>query len=114
MEHIAAILLIVGCSSDLTQCRELPAPTPLFETAEACAQTRPFAVDELAGRKPRVFGTCVAVDPALEEEPAEIVWAVTPDGRLDASVEPMAPETDPGVAVASLEPRPEKDYLGRN
>src|SRR5690606_10443221 len=73
MEHIAAILLIVGCSSDLTQCRELPAPTPLFETTEECAQTQPFALDDLAGRRPRVFGTCVAVDPALEEADAEIV-----------------------------------------
>lgn len=112
MEHIAAILLIVGCSNDLTQCRELPAPVPVFETAEECAQTRPFALDELAGRKPRVLGTCVAVDPALEELDAEIVWSITPDGHLDASVEPFAPET--GVAVASLEPGPEKDYLGRN
>jgi hypothetical protein len=114
MEHIAAILLIVGCSSDLSQCRELPAPTPLFETAEACAQTQPFALDDFAGRKPRVFGTCVAVDPALEEADAEIVWSITPDGRLDASVETDTPEPGSGVAVASLEPRPEKDYLRRN
>ena len=30
MEHIAALLLIVGCSGDLKECSELPAPTSDF------------------------------------------------------------------------------------
>ena len=34
MEHIAAILLLVGCSGDLKQCDELPAPTAIYETEE--------------------------------------------------------------------------------
>jgi len=95
MEHVAAILLIVGCSPDLAECRELPAPTPIFETAQDCASEKPFALEDLVGKAPRVFGTCVAVDPAQEEEDGEIVWNVTPDGRLRASVE------KPAVMVAA-------------
>ena len=86
MEHIAAVLFIVGCSPDLAQCRELPAPTPIFETAQDCTSERPFALEDLAGRAPRVLATCIAVDPALEEEDGEIVWSVTPAGRLNAAI----------------------------
>ena len=39
MEHIAAILLMVGCSSDLRQCEELPAPTAIYETDQDAALT---------------------------------------------------------------------------
>jgi hypothetical protein len=111
MEHIAALLLIVGCSGDLSQCRQMPAPVTVFETAEECADARPFALDDLAGRMPRIFGECLPVDPALEEEYAGIVWDVTPDGALHASVE-IADET-PALLMAASEIRPEKDYLSQ-
>ena len=41
MEHIAALILIIGCSDDLTQCRELPAPTPIYETKQDCDAALP-------------------------------------------------------------------------
>jgi hypothetical protein len=106
MEHIAALLLIVGCSGDLTQCRELPAPVTVFETAEDCAAERVPALRELSGQAQRVFGTCIEVDPALEEDYAQIVWSVSPDGLLEASA-----ETDAVVAANGI--RPEKDYLSQ-
>ncbi len=112
MEHIAALLLIIGCSSDLSQCRELPAPVTVFETAEECADTRPFALEDMAGKTPRIFGKCLPVDPALEEEYGEIAWNVTPDGRLEASVETSDPQSAPDIVVA-WESRPEKDYLSQ-
>jgi len=95
MEHIAAVLFIVGCSPDLAQCRELPAPTPIFETAQECASERPFALEDLAARAPRVLATCIALDPADEEEDGEIDWTITPDGRLAASFE------KPSVMIAA-------------
>jgi len=98
MEHIAAVLLIIGCSPDLGECRELPAPVPLFETYEECDAALPAAFDTRKGDSPRVFARCVCVDPAMEEEDAELVWDITPGGMLVAEVELYDPN---GVVVAS-------------
>lgn len=87
MEHIAALLLIVGCSGDLQECRELPAPVPLYETAEECDAVLPAAIREFSGRQPKVFAQCIHVDPAMEEEDAVLTWDIRPDGKLEASVE---------------------------
>lgn len=95
MEHIAAILLVVGCSGDLQECSELPAPVPLYETAEECSADVAATRRVLDGWAERVIARCVDVDPALAEEDAELVWDVTPDGVLHASVEV------PGYLVAS-------------
>ena len=84
MEHIAALLLIVGCSGD--QCRELPAPVPVFETLEECEIELQPALAAWAAQHPRVFAKCVEVDPAMEEEDAELVWDIAPDGTLEASI----------------------------
>lgn len=98
MEHVAALLMLVGCSTDLTECRELPAPAAVFETMEECDERLIDALAGAAGAYPRVFANCAAVDPALEEMDAEIVWDVTAAEGLVASVEPIG---DPGILVAS-------------
>lgn len=87
MEHIAAVLLLVACSNNLSDCREIPAPVPLYESIEDCGAELPFALSDLSGRAPRVLGTCVYVDPALEEEDAELVWDIKPGGTLFARIE---------------------------
>jgi hypothetical protein len=113
MEHVAAILLIIGCSNNLQNCHELPAPVTVFETAQECAGQRPFTLDDMAGQQPRIFGKCLPVDPALEEEDGNIVWDVTPDGRLEASVEQPGGVDDGNLVVAAADLRPERDYLGQ-
>jgi hypothetical protein len=107
MEHIAALLLVIGCSNNLTECRELPVPVSVFETAADCTAERPFALGDLQGRAQRIVAKCLAVDPALEDDYDEIVWKMRPDGTLDASVEIS------NLVVASNNSRPEKDYLGQ-
>jgi hypothetical protein len=87
MEHIAALLLIIGCSNDLSQCRELPAPVTVFETVGECAAERPIALGKLRQTEPRIFSRCLPVDPALEDDYNEIVWNVRADGTFEASVE---------------------------
>ncbi len=87
MEHIAAVLLIVGCSNSLQECRELPAPVPLYEAAEDCQRESGAMIRAYDGKFAKIFGTCVVVDPALEEEDAELVWDITPAGKLEASIE---------------------------
>ncbi|RUU52258.1 hypothetical protein [Mesorhizobium sp. M2C.T.Ca.TU.002.02.1.1] len=105
MEHIAALLFVVGCSSTMTDCRELQVPVSVFESAEACVAERPFALGDLRGQAPHIIGKCLAVDPALEDDYDRIVWNVRSDGTLVASLEVS------GMLVASNSERPEKDYL---
>ncbi len=90
MEHIAALLLIIGCSQDMKVCEELPAPVPVYETATECDSDLQAALRQLDRSRPRVMGVCVYVDPAMEEQDAELVWDVTAEGKLIASVEPVA------------------------
>lgn len=87
MEHIAALLLIVGCSGDLKQCSELPAPTSIYETFEECQTDLKPSLDAFKGSHPRIAGQCVYVDPAMEEEDAQLVWDIRPDGTLEAVIE---------------------------
>jgi hypothetical protein len=103
MEHIAAILLLVGCSGDLKQCEELPAPTAIYETMEECdAQLSP-ALSAIRGTRDKTFGQCVYVDPAFEEEDAELVWDIDAAGRLNAYV------GTPHIVVASIRSNPRED-----
>jgi hypothetical protein len=86
MEHIAALLLIIGCSNDLSQCHELPAPVPVYEAAEDCDSELPASLGAFTGQYDQIFARCVPVDPALEEEDAELTWDILPDGTLVASI----------------------------
>ena len=110
MEHIAAFLLIVGCSPDLAQCRELPTPTAIYEALEDCEAERPAVAAEHEGAAPRMFAQCFEVDPLLTETDAEIVWDVTPDGKLTASVEPYA---ESEVLVASNHGGKDRETVAR-
>jgi hypothetical protein len=105
MEHIAALLLIVGCSGDLKQCTEMPAPVTIFETAEECQGVLPMALRDAKGKHTRTFATCVPVDPAMEEEDAELTWDVLPSGKLVAEI------GAPNVVVASNPARTDKNSV---
>ncbi len=105
MEHIAALLLVIGCSQDLQQCQELPAPVPLYETVEKCEGEVAPTLSVLKNQSPKVLVQCVTVDPALAEEDAVLTWDVLPDGTLYASLDA------PDVMVASTPDRREKDSL---
>ena len=108
MEHIAALLLIIGCSDNLAQCNELPAPVPIFETGEECQAELPVAFRQAEGLKPRVFAKCVSVDPAMEEEDAELTWDVLPNGTLVASIEAA------NVMVATNSQRTDPEFRSQN
>ncbi|BCG92516.1 hypothetical protein [Mesorhizobium sp. 131-2-1] len=106
MEHIAALLLVIGCSSSMTECRELSVPVSVFETAEQCTAERPFAMADVQDQAPHVVAECLAVDPALEDDYDQVVWNVRPDGRLDASL-----QVSSLVLASNNSARPEKSYL---
>lgn len=107
MEHIAALLLVIGCSNTMTECRELSVPVSVFETAAECTAERPFALTDVQGQAPHIVAECLTVDPALEDDYDQIVWNVRPDGTLDASLQVS------NLVVASNAARPEKDYLSQ-
>ncbi|WP_214469635.1 hypothetical protein [Mesorhizobium sp. dw_380] len=86
MEHIAAFLLVIGCTNSMADCRELQVPVNVFETAEECTAERPFAMGDVQGQAQHIVAKCLAVDPALEDDYDQIVWKVRPDGSLDASL----------------------------
>ncbi|MDQ6433586.1 hypothetical protein RB623_05920 [Mesorhizobium sp. LHD-90] len=92
MEHIAALLLIVGCSGDLKQCTEMPSPVTVYETYEECQSELEPVLSSFRGQREKLFGQCVYVDPAMEEEDAELVWDIGRDGQLHASIETVNAE----------------------
>ena len=102
MEHAAALLLLLGCSDDLSQCRELPAPTIFYQTKAACDRALPYSLGAFTGQFEQLYAQCLPVDPAMEDEDADLVWEVKPDGTLIVSVEPL------GAMVASNSPRTEE------
>ncbi|ODA91621.1 hypothetical protein BFX40_01135 [Mesorhizobium sp. SEMIA 3007] len=107
MEHIAALLLVIGCSNSMTDCRELQVPVSIFETADECTAERPFAMGDVQGQAQHIVARCLAVDPALEDDYDQVVWKVRPDGSLDASLAISS------LVMASNAMRPEKDYLSQ-
>lgn len=107
MEHIAALLLVIGCSNSMTDCRELQVPVSTFETAGECTAERPFAMGDVQGQAQHIVAKCLAVDPALEDDYDQVVWKVRPDGSLDASLAISS------LVMASNAVRPEKDYLSQ-
>jgi hypothetical protein len=107
MEHIAALLLVIGCSNSMADCHELQVPVSVFATADECTAERPFAMGDVQGQAQHVVAKCLAVDPALEDDYDQIVWNVRPDGSLNASL------AISNVVMASAAARPEKDYLSQ-
>jgi hypothetical protein len=94
MEHIAAIMMLVGCTPGNVECKELPAPAVGFETAEECHALLPPSINDARGRYKIVYGKCAAIDPALYIEDATITWAITSADELDVQVtfdEPATP-----------------------
>ena len=105
-EDIAALLLVIGCSDDLSQCRELPAPVSIFETKEDCDQQLPDSLGAFTGQLEQLYAQCLSVDPAMEDEDTELVWEVHPDGTLIASVEAASPEEIESTATLASLARP--------
>ncbi len=94
MEHIAAIMMLVGCSQGNIECKELPAPAVGFETAEECQELLRPSINEVRKGYKIVYGKCAEIDPALYIEDATITWDITPSNELDVQItfdEPASP-----------------------
>ncbi|MEX0953665.1 MAG: hypothetical protein WDZ83_00455 [Rhizobiaceae bacterium] len=109
MEHIAAILLLLGCSDDGRSCAELPAPHVGYEAEQICEEHLPGVMQRAGNSYPLVIGKCIPVDP-LAEGDMEIVWDVTSEGELIASVVPYNNDIPDESMVAGLQ---EADKVAR-
>ncbi len=90
MEHVAALLLILGCSEGTEECGLVQDRLPQFETVQSCeAQREPEALHFL-GEHPVVVAQCVPVDPA-NDAGWTLSWYVAPNGAILASTAPVAP-----------------------
>lgn len=107
MEHIAAFMILIGCSGDLQVCKEYPAPAVAFETVEQCETDLSPAIHTISASAEKSFGKCVEIDPALIYEDAEIVWDVTQDGGLEVALEVI----NPHMAIQSIA---RAEFLGSN
>ncbi|WP_075293261.1 hypothetical protein [Pararhizobium arenae] len=102
MEHVAAIMMLVGCGYGNVNCHELPASAAAYETMEDCQERLRPTVAAIETSAKVIFGKCQAVDPALfieDEANARIRWSVTPDEELHVRIDIMQPT--PPVMMAS-------------
>ncbi len=86
MEHVAALLLIVGCSPDSTVCREIPVPQPIYRSMEACEAAKPLAVRLTGTFDTRVMASCAGLTQADLDGSASVEWAVNRAGRLTVAL----------------------------
>ena len=96
MEHVAAIMLLIACSDDLSLCQEATAPTIAYETMQDCERDIEPAMRDIAVEAPTVLAQCFQIDPALFAEDVEISWDITEGGVLDAElalINPSIPDT---------------------
>jgi hypothetical protein len=88
MEHVAALMFLIGCGHGDIDCREIPAPFVGYETVEACEADMPSVLKVASSEFPVAYGQCTFVDPVLFEQDAVIAWEFGPNGDLLVSVEP--------------------------
>ncbi|MDQ0319247.1 hypothetical protein QO002_001385 [Pararhizobium capsulatum DSM 1112] len=103
MEHVAAILMLVGCGYGNVDCRELPASRVGYETAEECQSDLKPVVAGVHSAAPVIYAKCAAVDPALfieDSENARVLWTVTPQDELRVSIKVEEPEVPLMIATA--------------
>ncbi|WP_457582357.1 hypothetical protein [Ensifer canadensis] len=86
MEHIAAIMVLVGCMQGEAACREVPTPVVGFETVEECHELLSPSIEEVSKAFKSAYGKCAEVDPALFVEDATIEWRITPSRQLEVKV----------------------------
>lgn len=110
MEHVAAIMLLVGCSQASFSCEELAAPQVAYETMEDCVGALPLAIGSAGDGARTVHGRCAAIDPAWAEEDVEISWRMTKESGLAVDVRLVTPPSG-DVLVATAQPVKEETRL---
>lgn len=82
MEHVAALLLIVGCTPDSSVCTEIPVPQPIYRSITECETTKPLAMRLSGTYDRRVMASCTGLTQAEIDGSASVEWAVNRAGNL--------------------------------
>lgn len=104
MEHIAAFMLLIGCSDGSLSCKELSAPQVVFESMEECMGTLPAALGGAGAKGRIVHARCAAVDPAWAEEDVEISWRVSREKGLEIDIREGAPPANDMLVAENAHP----------
>lgn len=92
MGTAAILLMVVGCSGGLEDCREIAVPAPHYISSRQCEQDMHDVIDGNAARFDHVFGACTYFDPDLLQSDIEIVWDVSILKGLEVDLEPVIDE----------------------
>ena len=102
METLAAFMLLLSCSQDLTVCEEVPAPAAAYQTMDDCSAVLVPALRGVGATDGLVVGTCIEFDVSLLEADAEIVWDITPEGELVAGIVAITPDEETDATLAEM------------
>ncbi len=83
MEQIAAFMLLISCSDDLSSCKEIPAPTVSYQTLHDCHVDSAHLLTEHAARQ-MILAACIKTDASALYSNATIVWDISKSGELNA------------------------------
>jgi hypothetical protein len=82
MEHVAALMLLVGCNADASICKEIPVPVAAYEDVAQCDSDLSLQLRLASSDDDQVFGTCKSVTEDVFEQSATLDWTVSPSGKL--------------------------------
>ncbi|MEX6506275.1 hypothetical protein [Jiella sp. M17.18] len=82
MEHIAAFMLLVGCTGDLSVCKEIPVPVPTYQSVADCESNLSLQIRLSGTSDNKVFGACKPVTADEFQQSASLDWSVSRSGQL--------------------------------
>lgn len=103
MEHVAAIMVLIGCGHGDIDCREMPAPAVGYETVQQCEADMEAAMRSASNERPIVYGQCATVDPAMFEQDAIVAWNFSDRGELLVDVVPSETLYAASAPIATAE-----------
>ena len=82
MEHVAALMLLVGCNTNASICTELPASMVAYEDVADCEADMPLQMRLNSSSAEKLFGACKAVTEDVFEQSATVDWTISQGGKL--------------------------------
>jgi hypothetical protein len=82
MEHVAALMLLVGCNADASICKEIPVPVAAYEDVAQCDSDLSLQLRLASSDDAKVYGTCAGITEDVFEQSATLDWTISANGKL--------------------------------